>query len=74
MTWSCRILARAGLKVGRDFFLAYSPEREDPGNPDHSASRIPKVVGGMDEQSLQLALVLYQSAAVVKQCRYPVAR
>ena len=36
------------MRVGEDFFLAFSPEREDPGNPDFSASRIPKVVGGID--------------------------
>jgi hypothetical protein len=37
-----------GHKPGDDFFLAYSPEREDPGNPMHSAAYIPKVVGGLD--------------------------
>ncbi len=58
------ILERSGLQVGSDFFLAYSPEREDPGNPDFSASRIPKVVGGMDERSLELALALYGQAVV----------
>ena len=42
------ILAASGLEVGSDFFLAYSPEREDPGNPNFSASGIPKVVGGID--------------------------
>ena len=40
------ILEAGGLKSGVDFYLAFSPEREDPGNPDFSASRIPKVVGG----------------------------
>jgi UDP-N-acetyl-D-glucosamine dehydrogenase len=39
-------LARSGLTVGRDFFLAYSPEREDPGSATHSTATIPKVVGG----------------------------
>ncbi len=58
------ILQRSGLDVGSDFFLAYSPEREDPGNPDFSASRIPKVVGGMDERSLELAVALYGQAVV----------
>ncbi len=53
------ILERSGLACGRDFFLAYSPEREDPGNPDHSASRIPKLVGGVDEPSGALAEELY---------------
>lgn len=45
------ILAERGLKVGQDFFLAYSPEGEDPGNPNFSASAIPKVVGGIDPLS-----------------------
>ncbi len=52
------------MRAGRDFYLAYSPEREDPGNPDFSASRIPKVVGGMDEASLELATALYSHAVV----------
>ena len=58
------ILAESGLKPGTDFFLAYSPEREDPGNPDYSASGIPKVVGGLDPPSLQLAQSLYSHAVV----------
>ncbi|MDA1050835.1 MAG: nucleotide sugar dehydrogenase [Planctomycetota bacterium] len=58
------ILEESGLVVGQDFFVAYSPEREDPGNPDHSAQRIPKVVGGIDDASLQLALALYSHAVV----------
>jgi UDP-N-acetyl-D-glucosamine dehydrogenase len=58
------ILEQSGLKAGRDFFLAYSPEREDPGNPNFTAARIPKVVGGYDENSLALARLLYSSAIV----------
>jgi UDP-N-acetyl-D-glucosamine dehydrogenase len=58
------ILETSGLKAGQDFYLAYSPEREDPGNPDYSASRIPKVVGGLDEASLELAKDLYSHAVV----------
>jgi len=58
------ILSAGGLKVGEDFFLAYSPEREDPGNPQFSAERIPKVVGGIDPQSLRLAEMLYRQAVV----------
>ena len=53
-----------GLKAGKDFFVAYSPEREDPGNPDFSAAGIPKVVGGMDEISCDLACQLYSHAIV----------
>ncbi len=59
------ILEKAGLKSGRDFFLAFSPEREDPGNPSFSASRIPKVVGGEGPHALELADALY-SGFVVK--------
>jgi UDP-N-acetyl-D-glucosamine dehydrogenase len=58
------ILESSGLEVGRDFFLAYSPEREDPGNPAFAASNIPKVVGGMDPLSSHLAELLYGSAVV----------
>jgi UDP-N-acetyl-D-glucosamine dehydrogenase len=56
------ILAATGLKPGRDFFLAYSPEREDPGNPNFSTARIPKVVGGYDPASSKVAEALYRSA------------
>ncbi|MFH1268226.1 MAG: nucleotide sugar dehydrogenase [Planctomycetota bacterium] len=58
------ILSGSGQTVGEDFFLAYSPEREDPGNPDFSADRIPKVVGGIDLQSCRLAQLLYSQAVV----------
>lgn len=58
------ILSESGLKVGEDFFLAYSPEREDPGNPDYTATSIPKVVGGIDAMSLQLACELYAAALI----------
>ena len=57
-------LAESGLEVGQDFFLAYSPEREDPGNPDYTAAGIPKVVGGIDEDSCQLAQALYEHAII----------
>jgi UDP-N-acetyl-D-glucosamine dehydrogenase len=58
------ILAAGGLNVGQDFFLAFSPEREDPGNPNFSADRIPKVVGGLEPTSGRLAEALYRSAVV----------
>jgi UDP-N-acetyl-D-glucosamine dehydrogenase len=54
------ILEESGLRAGEDFFLAYSPEREDPGNRDFATRNIPKVIGGMDETSLQLAVALYE--------------
>ncbi len=55
-------LAAAGLQVGEDFFVAYSPEREDPGNRQYSANTIPKVVGGVDPFSLEVAEALYREA------------
>jgi len=56
------VLERSGLKCGTDFYLAYSPEREDPGRKDHSTSSIPKLVGGVDEESGRLAHMLYTAA------------
>ncbi len=58
------ILEASGLAAGQDFFLAYSPEREDPGNPDFTAPTIPKVVGGLDGRSAELAAKLYGQAVV----------
>jgi UDP-N-acetyl-D-glucosamine dehydrogenase len=54
------ILEESGLKAGKDFFLAYSPEREDPGNRDFATRNIPKVIGGFDAASQRLALALYE--------------
>ncbi len=51
------ILESGGLVCGRDFFLAYSPEREDPGRPGVTTSMIPKLVGGVDEISGELAFL-----------------
>ena len=56
------ILAKTGLEPGKDFFLAYSPEREDPGNPDFTAGTIPKVVGGLEPNSSKLATDFYEKA------------
>ncbi|HUG18323.1 MAG TPA: nucleotide sugar dehydrogenase, partial [Planctomycetaceae bacterium] len=56
------ILEATGLKCGKDFFLAYSPEREDPGNAEFSAEKIPKVAGGIDAPSGELAVALYSHA------------
>ena len=53
------ILERTGLKSGEDFFLAYSPEREDPGNPAFTTRSIPKVVGGDGPVALARADALY---------------
>ena len=52
----------SGLKCGRDFFLAFSPEREDPGNERFNTRTIPKLVGGIDEASLDAAATLYAAA------------
>jgi UDP-N-acetyl-D-glucosamine dehydrogenase len=54
------LLEESKLKAGRDFFLAYSPEREDPGNRDFATRNIPKVVGGLDARSRDLAVALYE--------------
>ena len=56
------ILEQSGLKAGEDFFVAYSPEREDPGRQDHSTQTIPKLVGGTDEASGELATLCYSAA------------
>jgi len=52
-------LEEGGLKAGEDFYLAFSPERVDPGNESYSTRTIPKVVGGVDEASTELAADLY---------------
>ena len=51
-----------GLKVGEDLFLVYSPEREDPGNPDFETHNISKVVGGYSPDCLQVGEALYELA------------
>jgi UDP-N-acetyl-D-glucosamine dehydrogenase len=53
------ILEESGLLAGRDFFLAFSPEREDPGNPTYKTTDIPKVVGADDDISRDLANAYY---------------
>ncbi|MBU2494647.1 MAG: nucleotide sugar dehydrogenase [Bacteroidetes bacterium] len=52
------------LKVGKDFFLAFSPEREDPNNPDYSTTTIPKVVGGVTKTCTEVACELYNQAII----------
>lgn len=54
----------SGLKSGRDFFLAFSPEREDPGNEHFGTSTIPKVVGGDGKEALAMANALYSKIVV----------
>jgi UDP-N-acetyl-D-glucosamine dehydrogenase len=53
------LLEKTGLKVGRDFFLAFSPERVDPGNPRYNTRNIPKVVGGVTRTCTEVAARLY---------------
>lgn len=54
------LMEATGLQVGRDVFLGFSPEREDPGNPHFGTKTIPKVVGADDAQSRELAVTLYE--------------
>jgi len=56
------ILERGGLRAGVDFHLAFSPEREDPGNPKFDTKTIPKIVGGHTPACSELACALYGSA------------
>jgi UDP-N-acetyl-D-glucosamine dehydrogenase len=57
----------SGLKVEKDYFLAFSPEREDPGREDYTTETIPKVVGGFGPRSMKVAAALY-GAAIAKVC------
>ncbi|MFC2105529.1 nucleotide sugar dehydrogenase [Candidatus Bipolaricaulota bacterium] len=54
------ILERSGLKVGKDFYLAFSPERVDPGNEQYGIREIPKVVGGCTDECTEKAVELYR--------------
>ncbi len=56
------ILERGGLKAGKDFFLAFSPERVDPGNPTWHTKNVPKVVGGLTPDCTALASALYSAS------------
>ena len=65
--------AGSQLQAGKDFFLAYSPEREDPGNPNSNFAKVPKVVGGLTETCLERAKMLYSKIVAevvpVSSCR-----
>jgi UDP-N-acetyl-D-glucosamine dehydrogenase len=56
------LLAERGLEVGRDCFLAYSPEREDPGNTRFRTADVPRLVGGVDDASTLIAQTLFRTA------------
>jgi UDP-N-acetyl-D-glucosamine dehydrogenase len=58
------ILEQSGLKAGKDFHVAYSPEREDPGNKEYRTGTIPKIVGGLTSKCLSRACALYKAAIV----------
>lgn len=59
------ILERSGLKAGRDFYLAFSPERVDPGSKNYNIKNTPKVVGGIDHKSTRVAALLYHQVSDV---------
>ena len=70
----CPILeSGSGMKAGEGFYLAYSPEREDPGNPDSQVAKIPKVIGGCTEKCLEKAKAVYgiaiETLVPVSSCR-----
>ena len=58
------VLEESGLVSAKDFYLAYSPEREDPGNPEFSTTDIPKVVGGDGPKALEATIALYDQIVV----------
>ncbi len=58
------ILEQSGLKAGKDFHVAYSPEREDPGNKEYRTKSIPKIVGGFTNKCLNRACALYKAVIV----------
>lgn len=62
-------LTAGGLKVGKDFFLAFSPEREDPGNDQYALENTPKVVSGVTPACLEIACVLYAQVVRVSSTR-----
>jgi len=59
------VLERSGLKAGSDFYLAFSPERVDPGNRKYAVKNTPKLVGGINQESTRLAELVYKQVADV---------
>lgn len=57
-------LERGGLRSGKDFFVGYSPEREDPSNPDYDTENIPKIISGEDTEALQLIRAFYDNIVI----------
>ena len=56
------MLEKSGLKVGRDFFLCFSPERVDPGNPNFNTANIPKIIGGITKTCSEMGALFYSQA------------
>ena len=56
------VLESAGLKEGKDFYLAFSPERIDPGNAKYDTKNTPKIIGGISKKSTEIAKILYEQA------------
>jgi len=54
-----KILEKTGMKVGKDFYLCFSPEREDPNNPHYSTATIPKVIGGVTSKCTLIGVMVY---------------
>lgn len=58
------ILEKSGLKSGENLFIAYSPEREDPGNPNFKTSNIPKIIGADGDNARELACLMYSQIVI----------
>lgn len=69
-----KLLEKSGLLVGQDYFVAFSPEREDPANEKYKTCDIPKLVGGVDEKSSVLVELLYRNGGFQKPVRVSSAR
>jgi UDP-N-acetyl-D-glucosamine dehydrogenase len=59
-----KFVEKLGFRIGNDFFIIYSPEREDPGNESYSTQQIPKVVSGVTKECLQIAEALYGTVVI----------